>query len=243
MRWVKVCALLVAWPLAPECARAAEFNWYIAGSAGASLFAGSDGYYVESVDQDGVSWFSTQGEPGTGALGGVALGLRQGVFRAEMEGGYRSMTVRSLFVSNGNGTFEPGGSGTVSAGTAMLNLYAGLPFAADPMLIGYLGLGAGGARLSFHDVPSSNYFDTKYLDSAKWVSALQVMLGIEWLNIPGLESIARRGDSPAGFWSFFLQYRLLATGDAELLDSGGQPVKADGLVNHELQLGVCYNFL
>lgn len=187
-----------------------------------------DDYFVESEDQNNNFTSSeTENSTETGSRFGLAYGHFFDTIRVEAEFARRNIDFDGGELSNGNGDTDLGSGGSVSSNSLMANLYAAQPLGLSGTTLFSIifGVGAGIAWLDVDDVDTSSAATSKDLSDSTEVGALQVMLGISTLD-------------PKNELGLSLEYRLFVTGDADLEDSGGSEIVADGFSSSEIIFSV-----
>ena len=186
----------------------------------------ADDYTVETENQSNSATFSvTTGSSEMGFRGGVALGKRAGFAKFEVEYAFRSFGFDGVSLSNGNGDSRVGSDGSVTTNSLMGNFAGFMPLGIDSnTAVGLLfGGGIGIAQLKVDDMDTSNATVTKRLSDTSVVGAYQLFGGVEFV-----------GDELA----VAIQYRLFLSESADLTDSGGQSITADGLASNEILISV-----
>jgi opacity protein-like surface antigen len=217
-------------------AAADEKGLYVAAAIGLAIPQGS---------VDGTGGVSTRLEAGPAT--NLAVGYRIGDFRVEAEIGGQILSFGGQDI---DGTrilsdldTDPG---SLLIGAFMGNVY--YDFDLGSGVRPYLGVGGGIASISaeyIYEIPGSArgvplafcpicIFGTPtnekvtVLEDQDWVGAYQAMAGISF-----------------EFWErtdVFLQYRFLATLDAEFAYPDGTPFQQDGVMTHSVQVGLRYFF-
>ncbi len=230
MRKLAIVMALASTALAtPALAR--DKAWYVGVEGGAMI--------VEDID-----WSVTGAGTGAASRSGTAtvdhdygwdvdgiVGYDFGAFRLETEVGYRRASIDSLRTTAGlpisataqanPGTFDAVG-GRTSALSFMVNGL--LDFGEDDGLQGFVGGGAGVARVQARIDSSSNY---RLLDDSDTVFAWQALAGI---RAPLSENV-----------DVSLKYRFFNADNVKLFDARGSAY--DGRFrSHSLLGGVTYNF-
>ena len=228
MRKLAMIMALASTALAtPALAR--DKAWYVGVEGGAMI--------VEDIDYSIVGTATTRSGTGTvdhdyGYDVDGVIGYDFGAFRLETEVGYRSATV-DAYRTNGaavpvSGTAQlPAGNytnfgGRTSALSFMVNGL--LDFGPDDGLQGFVGGGAGVARVKARIDPTNSY---RLLDDSDTVFAWQALAGI---RAPLSDNI-----------DVSLKYRFFNADNVRLLDARGSSY--DGRFrSHSLLGGVTYNF-
>lgn len=187
-----------------------------------------DDYFVESEGQfNNFTSSETENTTEMGTRFGLAYGYFVDVMRFEAEFAHRNIDFDGGELSNGNGDTDLDSGGSVSSNSLMANLYASQPLGLSGTTVFSMvfGIGAGIAWLDVDDVDTSSAATSKDLSDSTEVGALQIMLGISTLD----------GKNELGM---SLEYRLFVTEDADLEDSGGTKILADGFSSSEIVFSV-----
>ena len=187
-----------------------------------------DDYTVESEDQDSNLRFSvTDISTEPGFRGGIAYGVLLETNRLEVELSYRDIGFEDAELSNGNGDSDAGSGGSLTSTSLMANFYTHFPLGKGDSSIYavLLGIGGGLALLDVDDVDTSSAARRKSLSDSTSVFAYQLMLGV---------SMLRPGDD----MGISFEYRMFLSEEADLEDSAGVDIVADGFSSHEFLISV-----
>jgi outer membrane protein OmpA-like peptidoglycan-associated protein len=195
-------AVVAAVPLA---AQAGDAGWYAGGGGGVNFKRdGEVGQVNNKLDFD------------TGWMGLLRGGYDYGNgWRTELEGGYRDNNVDKV-----DGVSQ---SGDVKTWDAMVNVL--YEFETGTMFRPYLGIGLGGANVSYNNVGG---IAGSRIDDQDWVFAFQGIAGANIELDPN--------------WAVFADYRYFATDEPDFNTDSGTEVEADER-NHSVVVGVRYKWL
>jgi OmpA-OmpF porin, OOP family len=223
MRKLAICLALASTALAsPALAR--DDQWYV-GVDGGAMIVENLKLDVGAVN-DGIN-IDTQ----TGYDVGGLVGYDFGGFRLESEVAYKKTDPKGIITS---GTFIGGGTlpamgnisdtaGDLSALSFMVNGL--LDFGADDGIQGFVGAGAGVARVKL-----SNSIDQSV---GNWVNDSDT--GFAWQALAGIR--APLSDN----WDVGLKYRYFNAGKVNLVDNIGRNIRTD-MRSHSLLGSLIYNF-
>lgn len=196
-------ALVAAVPLA---AQAGDAGWYVGGGGGVNLKRDGD---VGGPANDKLEF-------DTGWLGLVRGGYDYGNgWRTELEAGYRANGVDKV-----NGVNQ---SGDVKTWDTMVNVLYELE--TGTMFRPYIGIGLGGANVSYHNVGG---IAGSRIDDQDWTFAYQ---GIAGANVDLTPN-----------WAAFADYRYFATDQPDFNTDAGTELRAEER-NHSVVVGVRYKWL
>ena len=205
-------------------AAARDGAWYVGGDFGAMLVEDTD---VDVGDVDDALTLDHD----AGYDGGVYVGYDLGRFRIEAEAAHKKSRLdefysSSLLPTSGgnltNGTRE--GAGSTKALSLMLN---GLvDFGDDDGISGFIGAGAGFAKVNFNDLRAFENTGV-FLDDKDSGFAWQILAGLR-------QAISDNVDVT-------LKYRMFNVSNLEMQTVGGAPAEAS-LRTHSLLGGLTFNF-
>ena len=220
---VMVSASIVALVSAPAAAR--DGAWYVGGDFGAMIVEDTQiDYTIPGVDAVTL-------DHATGYDGALFVGYDLGSFRLEGEVAYKKASVdefeNTIAIPSSSGPHPIGqreGFGSQSAlGFMIIGL---LDFGDDDGLSGFVGGGAGVARVDFSNIRAFENTG-EFLDDSDTRFAWQIVAGVR-------TAVSRSVDVT-------LRYRFFNVGDANMIAFGNEDVKA-GMGSHSLLAGLTFNF-
>jgi outer membrane protein OmpA-like peptidoglycan-associated protein len=138
-----------------------------------------------------------------GAIGGGAVGYKWGAFRGEVNVDYSQQSMKSLSLTSLNGYSLPGNSVPLTGNINNLSFMVSgfYDFATGTPFTPYVGVGVGGAHLSFNNVSTGGFLGAVPLaNGSDTVFAYQPMAGVHYAIGPHVE--------------LGLEYRYIGTTDA-----------------------------
>lgn len=228
MRKLAIAVALSTTVLAgPALAR--DGAWYVGGEFGAMIVEDSEAAFTPGNLANSTSTIQIGFDEGFD--GGLFVGYDFGAFRIEAEVAYKQADVEEL-ITNGisppgtigtTGLFT-GGNGDVSILSGMIN--GVLDFGDDDGLSGFIGGGAGMARVDINGVTA--FTNTGLIiDDSDTRFAWQLFAGVR-------QALTRNID-------IHLKYRFFNVDELEYVGFGGRAVEAD-LRTHSLLGGITFNF-
>lgn len=219
---ISACALaLIAVPAA-----ARDGAWYVGGDFGAMIVEDTEMDYVIPGADNAVTLNHDYGFDG-----GLFVGYDLGAFRLEGEVAYKKAEVdefeNTIAIPSSSGPHPVGqreAFGSQSALSFMIN--GMLDFGDDDGLSGFVGGGAGIARVNFSRVRAFENTG-EFLDDSDTRFAWQIVAGVR-------TAVSRNVDVS-------LRYRFFNVGDAHMVAYGNEDVKA-GMGSHSLLAGLTFNF-
>lgn len=228
MRKLAIAVALSTTVLAgPALAR--DGAWYVGGEFGAMITEDTDAGFTPGTTATTTGTASIGFEEGFD--GGGFVGYDFGAFRLEAEVAYKSADVEEFVTSGltppgvvGTSAIFTGGDGEVNVLSGMVN--AMLDFGNEDGLSGFIGGGAGIARVDFDNVTAFTNTGA-ILDDSDTRFAWQVIAGVR-------QALSRNVD-------IHLKYRFFNVDDLEMVGFGGRVVNTD-LRTHSLLGGITFNF-
>lgn len=219
---VSVGALALA--AAPAAAR--DGAWYVGGDFGAMIVEDADFDYVTAGTDDAVALDYDYGFDGA-----LFVGYDLGAFRLESEVSYKHAGVNefenTIAIPSTSGPHPPGlreGFGSAAALSFMLN--GMLDFGDDDGISGFVGGGAGIARVDYGNIRAFEDTGT-FIDDSDTRFAWQIVAGLR-------QSISDNVDVT-------LRYRYFHVGGLHLEGFAGEEVRAP-FRSHSILGGLTFNF-
>lgn len=202
-------------------ASAAQAQWYISGTAGATFHQSTD-FTFGATPLAGNVGAEADLETGYAIL--PAIGHSFGMFRVEAEGGYRrneldKVTITSLpagLTLAGPNSVRTDGNVTMWSG--MLNGFVDVPVTLLGLVKPYVGAGLGGTRVTIDGGSGSG------LDDSATTFAFQGMAGLAFDVLPRI--------------TLSIGYRFFGTDNFTVRDNAGDKLRFDGARVHSAEVGV-----
>jgi outer membrane protein OmpA-like peptidoglycan-associated protein/opacity protein-like surface antigen len=213
-------------------ALARDGAWYVGGDFGAIIVEDTDFTFTPGSVATNTADIEVGYDYGFDGAGFVGYDL--GAFRIEAEVAYKKANIEEIRTNIGlpgqagpgtaRSTFGAAGGGDVNVLSFMVN--GTLDFGDEDGLSGFVGGGAGIARVEFNNLRAFSNRGA-FLDDSDTRFAWQVVAGVR-------QALSRNVD-------LTLRYRFFNVDDLEMAGFGGRGVDAD-LRSHSLLGGITFNF-